>query len=49
MSLTFEGKLIQVITPQSPLGEALLGRQVGDQIDIQIQREIRDLEIVSVW
>lgn len=33
-SVLFEGKQIQVITPDSPLGEGLLGRKVGDEIDI---------------
>ena len=49
MSESFDGKLIQVITAQSPLGKALLGRRVGDQIDVEIQRVTRDYEITAVW
>lgn len=49
MSTSLEGKLIQVITPQSPMGEALIGRRVGDEIQVDIQRSSRDYEIISVW
>jgi transcription elongation GreA/GreB family factor len=49
MSVTFENKLIQVITPQSPMGGALIGHKVGDQIEVEIQRKARDYEIVGVW
>lgn len=33
-SFTFEEKLIQVITPESPLGEQLVGKQVDDSFTI---------------
>jgi transcription elongation GreA/GreB family factor len=49
LSTTFEGKTILVITPQSPLGEALLGRKVGDEIDVTIQKVNRDYEITKIW
>lgn len=45
----FEGKTISVITPQSPVGEAILGKKVGDEIEVEIQRKIRDYEITAVW
>ncbi len=45
----FEGKTIQTITPQSPLGGAILGRRQGDEVQIQIQNKTRDYEIVGVW
>ncbi len=44
----FAGKRIHVITPQSPLGETLLGKRAGDEIEVEIQRKLRDYEIVSV-
>lgn len=44
----FEGKPIQVLTPNSPLGEALLGRKVGDKIHIQTRSEMREYKIISV-
>lgn len=49
MGATFEGKTIQVITPQSPLGEALLGRRVGDSIHVQIQKTMKDYDVVNIW
>ncbi len=49
MSVSLGGKQVNVITPQSPMGEALLGRRVGDEIDVQIQRVSRDYEISAVW
>ncbi len=48
LSTQYEGKRIQVITPKSPIGEALLGKKVGDQITLQIQKQIRDFDVVNV-
>ena len=48
MTVTFEGKQIQTVTPQSPMGSALLGRRVGDEIQVEIQRVIRDYEVISI-
>lgn len=48
MTATAEGKHVQVITPQSPLGEALLGHLAGDQIQVDIQRVTRDYDIIAV-
>lgn len=49
LSATIDGKTVHVITPQSPVGEALLGRRVGDQIEVEIQRVVRDYDIVAAW
>lgn len=48
LSLTCEGVAIQVITPQSPLGEALLGLKVGDVA--KVDKGIRQIEyeVVSI-
>ncbi len=43
-----DGQPVQVITPQSPLGEALLGRKVGDRISVEIRGGTREYEILSV-
>lgn len=43
-----EGKPIQVLTPNSPLGEALLGKKVGDKIYIQTRSGIREYKIISL-
>lgn len=49
ISLNFEGKKIHTVTPQSPIGEALLDRLQGDEIEITIQASNRDYEIIKVW
>jgi transcription elongation GreA/GreB family factor len=48
ISLPFQGKSVQVITPQSPLGEALLGRSVGEEVEVEAQKGIREYEIIKV-
>lgn len=46
--LTIEGAAIQVIAPQSPMGEALLGRRQGELIEVEAQGAVREYEVVSV-
>jgi transcription elongation GreA/GreB family factor len=41
-------KEILVITPQSPLGEHLLGKKSGDKLQLKLGGEIRTVEIISV-
>jgi transcription elongation GreA/GreB family factor len=41
-------KEILVITPQSPLGEQLLGKKSGDKLQLKLGGEIRTAEILSV-
>lgn len=48
LSTQFEGQSVQVITPQSPLGTALLGCVVGDCVSVPVQRQARDYEIIGV-
>lgn len=48
LNLTFEGRPIQVITPQSPLGEALLGLKVGDVAKVDRAARELEYEIVSI-
>lgn len=47
-STSYAGKTVQVTTPQSPLGAALLGRKVGDEIEI-ISPTVREYEIVGIF
>jgi transcription elongation GreA/GreB family factor len=42
------GKTIRVITPGSPLGSVLLGKTVGDTVELRIRDKVRELELVSV-
>lgn len=39
---------LSVVTPMSPMGKAILGRRVGDVIDLTIKRELREWTITYV-
>jgi hypothetical protein len=41
------GKPVQVITPQSPLGEALLGKRTGDTVEVEIRGGVRRYTVVA--
>ena len=45
---TFEGKRIAVITPQSPVGLALLGKTAGEVVEVQAKNGLREYEILCV-
>lgn len=47
LRLDFEGAEIMVITPASPLGRELIGKQCGDLIELE-SGAVREYEIVSV-
>ena len=49
MSVPFEGKTILTVGPQSPLGEAILGRTLGDFVELVVQGASREGEITAVW
>jgi transcription elongation GreA/GreB family factor len=48
LSIGFEGKHIQILTPQSPIGEVLLGKKLHDEFEVLIQKKFRDYEVISV-
>ncbi|WP_413289162.1 hypothetical protein [Bdellovibrio sp. HCB337] len=48
INLTFEGKKIQVITPSSPLGEAMLGLRVDDTALIENGPQVLEYDIISI-
>ncbi len=39
---------LSVVTPNSPVGRALLGKQTGDTVDILVAGEVRELTITYV-
>lgn len=39
---------LSVVTPQSPVGRAVLGRRVGDSIEVTVEGEPRDWKITYV-
>lgn len=50
VKLELDGVSIQVVTPQSPLGKALLGRLLGDVIELRGKaNRLREMSIVDVW
>lgn len=48
VSVQVNGKTVQVITPSSPLGEELVGRKVGEVLELEIHDDVREYEVVSV-
>lgn len=48
INLSFEGRKIQVVTPSSPLGEAMLGLRVGDVALIENGDQTLEYEIISI-
>lgn len=42
-----DGLPLQVLTPNSPLGEALLGKKTGDRFSVDIRGQPREYLIVS--
>ena len=48
LKLSLDGEEILVITPGSPLGNDLIGKSVGDQVNLGISRQKKDFEIVRV-
>ena len=48
MTIDFDGIAIQIITPKSPMGDALIGRHAGDLALVDTGKETREYEIVSV-
>jgi transcription elongation GreA/GreB family factor len=43
-----EGHAVQVITPQSPIGEALMGKKVGDVVEVEMRGGVREYRVISL-
>ncbi len=48
MRAALGGVEVQVITPVSPLGRELLGKRVGDVVELTVQKRKRSYEVVTV-
>mgnify|MGYP000325991127 FL=1 len=48
LTFQWEGKPVCVLTPQAPLGEALLGRAVGQKIEVENKNLVREYQVVSL-
>lgn len=44
-----EEQEVLVITPRSPLGLALLGREEGDEVELQVEGRRQRCEVMAVW
>ena len=44
----FEGKKVMIMTPASPLAQALLGKSSGDEISVKVGRKEKEYRVVSV-
>lgn len=42
------GVEVRVVTPQAPLGEALLGKRAGDDVELKTPQGLREMVIVDV-
>lgn len=49
LKVEHEGAEIIVITPNAPLGKALIGKCAGDPVQMRIGKTQRKFEIVEVW
>jgi hypothetical protein len=48
MKAKLDGVEVQVVTPESPLGEAVVGKRAGDVVEMNAGGRVRSLEIVAV-
>jgi hypothetical protein len=48
MKIQYGSELLHVLTPVSPLGEELIGRKVGDMVEVEAQGGMREYEILAV-
>jgi transcription elongation GreA/GreB family factor len=46
--IKFEGQSIQLITVQSPLGEAIVGLKTGDSAEVETGSTYQEYEIISI-
>ncbi|MBM4362108.1 MAG: GreA/GreB family elongation factor [Deltaproteobacteria bacterium] len=42
------GEEVRVVTPEAPLGRALLGRTVGDGVEATIGGKRREIEVLAI-
>jgi hypothetical protein len=48
LELTLDARQVRVLTPESPLGRALLGRRVGDDIEVRTPQGLREYAIAAI-
>jgi len=40
---------VLVVTPHSPLGEALIAKKITETVEVEVQRKTREYEVVSIF
>ena len=48
LTLEFANQTIQIVTPSSPLGDAIIGLQKGDVAFVEVGNQVREYEILNV-
>lgn len=48
VQIRHEGRAIQIVTPASSLGEALLGLKAGDVVEFEVGDDLREGEVLAV-
>jgi hypothetical protein len=48
LELELDGTVIRVLTPQSPLGRALLGQHLGSDVEVRTPQGLREYSITSL-
>ena len=46
--LELDGHRVQIVTPRSPLGRALLGAREGDEVEVELGRKINRYEVLCI-
>jgi hypothetical protein len=49
LDVELDGHLVSVVSTRAPLGRALLGKVLGDAVEVRTPRGLREIEIVGVW
>ncbi|MGK5089160.1 GreA/GreB family elongation factor [Bdellovibrionota bacterium FG-2] len=48
LTAVIDGKTVQLLTFQAPLGEALFGKRRGDVVEVEAQKTVREYEVVGI-
>jgi transcription elongation GreA/GreB family factor len=48
LKVSYQDCEVRLVTPQSPLGKELLGKKIGDSIEVGTPNSVRAYEVVSV-
>ena len=48
LKLDLDGRSVQLVTPEAPLGRALVGKLVGEGFELRLAGALREYEVLSV-